>query len=554
MTRQLLAVALLAAGGAAVAFPPRPTPGATPAPPPLPTPADRYDLIVLGQQRPIRVAVHVQFEGAPLAARWADGLKTLFTTFDRDRGGTLDATEVKRMFSDTSGAQLLQSGFYAPFPNDVPSLAWIDADGDGRISFREFAGYYRAAAFMASQALPPQPENQQNTAATEGLFALLDADKDGRLTRAEVAAAERLVVARDTDEDECLSLIEVVGGNVPVLVREPGGVAPPRPVVPTVSVVRAGEAPSNVREYVREKYDWVKLGRPTGGEVIRWWTDPPDAEVTLSFSRKSADCRATLTTDPARLAAGGFTVAQTDPRRLVLRHGRQPIEISAIQTATNANPRVTVTRTQYLGLFQQAAAGKDFVTDADLGGANAPRYQILRLLFDPADADADGKLTRVELDAHLALFEAFSATAVALTPAVQTPTLFQLLDDNNDGRLAVRELRTAWDRLSVLEPPQPDGRVVAITRAAILPTAVLRLSRPTDRFTVFQPVTLPMLPQGPQAGPVWFRKMDRNADGDVSRAEFVGTRAEFDAMDADRDGLISAREAEAVDAAAARKE
>jgi hypothetical protein len=47
--------------------------------------------------------------------------------------------------------------------------------------------------------------------------------------------------------------------------------------------------------------------------------------------------------------------------------------------------------------------------------------------------------------------------------------------------------------------------------------------------------------------------MDRNADGDVSRAEFVGTRAEFDAMDADRDGLISLREAEAADAAA-RKE
>ena len=52
----------------------------------------------------------------------------------------------------------------------------------------------------------------------------------------------------------------------------------------------------------------------------------------------------------------------------------------------------------------------------------------------------------------------------------------------------------------------------------------------------------------PQKGPLWFRKMDRNGDGDVSRSEFLGTKAEFDAIDADKDGLISLAEAEAYDA------
>jgi Ca2+-binding EF-hand superfamily protein len=46
---------------------------------------------------------------------------------------------------------------------------------------------------------------------------------------------------------------------------------------------------------------------------------------------------------------------------------------------------------------------------------------------------------------------------------------------------------------------------------------------------------------------MWFRKMDRNADGDVSRSEFLGTKAEFDAIDTDKDGLISLEEAEAYD-------
>ncbi len=51
----------------------------------------------------------------------------------------------------------------------------------------------------------------------------------------------------------------------------------------------------------------------------------------------------------------------------------------------------------------------------------------------------------------------------------------------------------------------------------------------------------------PQKGPLWFRKMDRNGDGDVSRGEFLGTKAEFDAIDTDHDGLISLEEAEAFD-------
>src|SRR5207247_3380300 len=44
-------------------------------------------------------------------------------------------------------------------------------------------------------------------------------------------------------------------------------------------------------------------------------------------------------------------------------------------------------------------------------------------------------------------------------------------------------------------------------------------------------------------GPLWFRKMDRNRDGDVSRREFLGTEEQFRRIDADGDGLISVDEA-----------
>src|SRR5262249_38667326 len=52
----------------------------------------------------------------------------------------------------------------------------------------------------------------------------------------------------------------------------------------------------------------------------------------------------------------------------------------------------------------------------------------------------------------------------------------------------------------------------------------------------------------PVRGPLWFRKMDRNQDGDVSRREFVGTDEQFAQLDTDGDGLISVEEAERANA------
>jgi hypothetical protein len=142
-----------------------------------------------------------------------------------------------------------------------------------------------------------------------------------------------------------------------------------------------------------------------------------------------------------------------------------------------------------------------------------------------------------------------------LSPAVQTPTLFQLLDENNDGRLGVRELRTAWGRLVPLEPVLPGEKAEVVTRAAIQPAVSIRVSRFLDRVYAQRPANFivrgnPNQTAVPQKGPLWFRKMDRNADGDISRLEFLGTREEFEAIDTDRDDLISLTEAEVFDTAA----
>jgi Ca2+-binding EF-hand superfamily protein len=43
--------------------------------------------------------------------------------------------------------------------------------------------------------------------------------------------------------------------------------------------------------------------------------------------------------------------------------------------------------------------------------------------------------------------------------------------------------------------------------------------------------------------PEWFASMDANQDGDLARGEFSGTSEQFQSLDRDKDGLISAAEA-----------
>ena len=47
----------------------------------------------------------------------------------------------------------------------------------------------------------------------------------------------------------------------------------------------------------------------------------------------------------------------------------------------------------------------------------------------------------------------------------------------------------------------------------------------------------------PSLGPIWFQRMDRNGDGDLTWKEFLGPREVFHQLDADHDGLIDPVEA-----------
>ena len=166
-----------------------------------------------------------------------------------------------------------------------------------------------------------------------------------------------------------------------------------------------------------------------------------------------------------------------------------------------------------------------------------PALATLTDLFDPADRDADGVLTAAELDAFLQLLADGVGCQTLVVVADAGRSAFDACDDDADGRLDRHELATLTARL-------PAG----VTAGTLPRAVVLRVGR-GPVAGAFGPLRLPTARPRPRPSaespdaPVWFAALDRNRDGFLSPAEWVGPPAAFRRLDADADGRVSAAEA-----------
>jgi Ca2+-binding EF-hand superfamily protein len=562
--------------------------GAVAPPVPVTEADDVQDILYLGRPYPVLIRLHVRSNGMSAFARWERFMDKLFAHLDRNKSGGLDRVEARAAPNPQQIQQLFAGNlFISPSPRRVVPFEQLDADRDGKVTVDELKAYYTKngagpvliqqsiAAFNRSARVQAAPALLGNAdPGTDVLFTILDTNNDGKLSKEELLAAERVLMRYDANDDELISpqelgvpngdprtrlaLDALARANARAAVRQSALI-----LVPRDEGRRAAGRLALAREMISrfdtdkddmlsreeigfpqelfDRLDRNKDGKLDALELARWTQERPAAEfvINLGIARRAMM--------PARPPVARPAVGKRDSSMTLL---LDSVQIDVVPQSGGV--RVPNDR-NILSLFNQAdIQRKGFITRKQV---ERQPFLALRGLFDLADINVDGRLSREELKSYLELMREAAGAQVSLALVSTGKGLFQALDANGDGRLSIREMRNAWARLaqfdrdgdgciSRTEFPQ-QFRLIVSDSASNAPGRALA---PALRFNL-----QPQSPPRSTRGPLWFRKMDRNGDGDVSPREWLGTADQFRAIDTDGDGLISVEEAEAYDALMRKK-
>jgi Ca2+-binding EF-hand superfamily protein len=443
----------------------------------------------------------------------------LFADLDRDGDGSLDKAEAARAPAPDFVHSFLHGTLNLEATAEAVPFDKLDADGDGRVSRREFAAYYRRVPFDRLRVVVI-PDRGKQAALTDALFRLLDRDGDGKLSKAELSGAAATLRKVDLNEDEWITPEEL-------LLHQPTGAQSRKPEAapersPLMPLDAGGLSEEQIRSVAGRYKD--KIGAK---EIKSLLAAAPGLELVVRLGALGKDEARVEVRHPAKQAR------RTDDGLLV--------EARGLALEVQAGPADASLRGLHAFYRQQYEAA-----DAD-GRGTLDRKQVadvpaLAALFSLADRDGDGKLTDKELDAFLDLHALGSTGFATLAVTDKSLGLFDLLDEDGDGRLSPRELHTAWDRLRALDR-DGDGKLGRDEfphrlRVRLTPSKATAPAAAKDK---------PAPKPAPARGPAWFRKMDRNGDGFVSRREWLGPEELFDKLDTDGDGLLSPDEADRLD-------
>lgn len=549
-------------------------------PPPPETAADELNLLFLGTDRPVRIRLHLRHGDRPYTAAFDDWSEKLFKWHDRDGNGSLSPAEVGRLLEPNYFATLARGGIRGDVPQKGPSFASLDRNKDGRVSLAELRSVYLTIASLRPVTFSVNEQPAQNAARVNAvLWKLLDTDGDGKLSKEEVARLPGLMSKLDENEDELLTENEInpAGDSFSPFVRPAPSGGPPGTGIlfaKEYGIGRVGMVASRlIAVYDRNKdgrltrqevgldekafavLDTDRNGKLDAKELEGVWKLPPDLTLkatvgplprvagildTLGLASRLGAQRLTLLSPTSGAAAK--QVRRASPDAVELRFGDSRLEMTAVVGQSSLGGRFNRIKQFYLQQFDQITMdekGKKraFVTrEEEKTNGNT----FVFALFTAADRDGDDKLTRTELASFLDLIEGAQDAQVSLRGLDIGQSLFRALDGANASRLTMRDLRTGWKRI---EPLCKEKKALArddLPRRVQLTLGVGQFfNQPTAVFAA------PVMTTGPFRGaaPPWFRKMDRNADGDLSPKEWLGTEEDFKKLDTDGDGLISAAEA-----------
>ena len=146
-------------------------------------------------------------------ARFGSSIGELFHFLDRDKQEKLNDIETANVPAPQSLLQFIQGNFQSPRamvadPRRGPETA-ISLVG-GKVTAQGLASFFRVSGLEPFLSYSRQTADRSKEE-TDALFALLDLDKDGKLTKSEVDGAVQALAKLDADDNEILSPEELFG-------------------------------------------------------------------------------------------------------------------------------------------------------------------------------------------------------------------------------------------------------------------------------------------------------------------------------------------------------
>ena len=535
-----LLLTVLGADGPATTAATRTSSGARPTPVPKLSPADRRDILLLLDGGPLHLRLQLSLEGVSLGEARKQYVLKLIDQLDTNRDGKLSREEANHSpllrtksrpgaerFLEGLGKQIVLS------PRDVEQA--VQRIGGEPVAYRQ------------------DLTSSQNDLE---VFKLLDADKSGTLEGAELTSAAELLYAKDGDYDECVSFEEFFPPPPPPDPMQ-AALAPPMPTTPTplatvADMVRDTQEPLLSRRLIK-KYDksrdvmldaaelhWsaerVKACDQNGDgkleldELSKLGSETPDIEMMVDLKGKGAeggligikDSRGRRIDEGDRL---DYAKVSFEPAVMTFSHRNLDPVASAIENAMRQFNTLDMDANGYLDK-----------------GETALRLRFERGLFELMDMDGDDKVFADEMKQYVQARTEPAATTCRVNVYDTGYGFFMALDANADGRVSVREMRHASSALQQLDR---DGQPGVSEKE---PVRHFHMEFVRGSYQLFGPseqlvAQSPAFQQRRPTGPIWFQRMDRNNDGDLTWNEFLGPRDVFDKLDIDNDGLIDPQEA-----------
>jgi Ca2+-binding EF-hand superfamily protein len=557
-------------------------------------------IMILAPDGPVIVELRMSIDGQPHTGALDELVAEVLRLADTNGDGRptwQEVVESKRFKYGQLGNVAIEGEY-----GGKQVLEMYDQNRDGTVDAAELPRFLtRNAGSARSFSVRGTADHRVSAGRESPLWQLLDSDGDGALSEEELAEAEPRLWSRDSDDDEILSAAELAA---PPSVM-PGMAAPRRRRGPDAVKLLGPHADwDSVRFELERAYAGARSlkpdslprhpelfalldengdGRLVKTEFPRLDTLPPHLVLAVEFGRRrEEEVGATEVgesedgaPEDRKSEVGKSEVGESKVSELVnsksadVAPALPPVRPPTIRlvsvdpsladgeaTVDEIGVRVTVpiagtTLTVYLndmalGGSETARADQLLAQfDADKNGyleaSEVPENAVQQFgAFEAVDADEDGKIYTPEIREYLVGQQAAQRAQIHAKVEDREDRLFALLDANHDERLDRREVAQAADGLQALATRRP-GQITAGDLPEVLMLGLAR-GNAQNLDALFTPP--PARVQTVAADlPRWFRSMDANADGAISRREFIGPLAKFDELDANGDGLLEAAEA-----------